>query len=442
LVAYHYTEGGLPEQAIPYWQKAGERNNARSAYREAITHLTMGLKTLQTLPQTPVHLERELAFQMLLGLAFVALKGYAAPEVLQIYDRAQMLCHQMGDPPQVFPVLYGLARAHFNRAAHQTARTLGKRLLHIAHTQQGVDFLVAARTLLQSCCFCCGEFPMALSHGEQANLYYDQRHHPMLITRFATDNGIVSRMFTALILWHMGYPDQAQHLSAETVALAEHLAHPLTLAFAYNFGATVMHYRREPIAVQTWTEAAVALATEHGFTQWCGWGPVLQGWVHIGYGRTEAGITQMHHGLATWQSAGAAVWVPHALALLADGYGDTGQPEQGLAAIAEALEQVDKTGEYHWAAEIYRLQGELLLQQKAPNANQGETCFQHALDIARRQQAKSLELRAAMSLSRLWQRQGKRAEARQLLREIYGWFTEGFETADLQEAKALLAALS
>jgi predicted ATPase/class 3 adenylate cyclase len=441
LVAQHYTEAGLHEQAMVYWQRAGQQASARSAYREAIAHFTTGLATLQAFPQTPARLERELAFQMLLGPAIIALKGYGSQEVLQVYAHAQELCQQMGDPPQAFPVLYNLARLHFNRAEHQQARALGTRLLHIAHDQDAADLLVAAHTILGATCNAQGELPAALTHHKQADAHYDRQQHHALVARFATDNGVVNRIIATWSLCPAGYLDQARSVSKATVAYAEELAHPLTLAFAYAAGTFAPLYCKERDTVRTWAEAAMSLAVEHGFTQWRGWGILLKGWVQAEHGQVEEGLVQMRQGLVTWQSAGAQSWMPNGLRLIAEVCGNKGRLEEGLQVVAEALERINRTGEHLWEAELYRLKGEILWQQHRANTPPVEACFQEALAVARHQQAKSWELRAAMSLSRLWQQQAKRAAARELLAPIYGWFTEGFDTADLQEAKVLLEEL-
>jgi predicted ATPase len=232
--------------------------------------------------------------------------------------------------------------------------------------------------------------------------------------------------------------------------LGQELSYPFTLAAARVHAALTHQFRRERALTQEWAEAGITLAREQGFPQWVGSGAVLQGWALAEQGRVEEGITQIRHGLATYQSVGAGIYQSYHLALLAEAYGKAGQAEEGLGALAEALTVVNKTGERFFEAELYRLKGQLVLQSgvrgpacEMPNPQlEAEACFHKAIEIARKQQAKSLELWAVISLSRLWQQQGKQKEARQLLAEIYGWFTEGFDTKDLQEAKALLQELA
>jgi predicted ATPase len=240
----------------------------------------------------------------------------------------------------------------------------------------------------------------------------------------------------------LGYPAQALTRNHEALTLAHELAHHLSLASAQAWAAVFHTLCRDPHAAQEQAEAAMTLSTERGFPLRWAEGVLLQGWALVMLGQTEEGIAQLCQGMAAWRATGAEIGWPLWLALLAEAYGKAGQAGEGLTALAEALALVNQTGERWYEAELYRLQGELLLQQDTGSDDKAETCFRQALAIARRQQAKSLELRAAMSLARLWQQQGKRAVARQLLAEIYGWFTEGFDTADLQEAKALLDALA
>jgi predicted ATPase len=223
--------------------------------------------------------------------------------------------------------------------------------------------------------------------------------------------------------------------------LAHTLAHPYTLAFAVGNMMQVHQYRREVLAVQQWAETATALTEEHGFRQWQAAVACLQGWSCAMQGHDTEGIAQIEQGLAAYRVTGAQVWTPHVLALLAEAHEYAGQAEAGLRTLTDALALVEKNGERHCEAELYRLKGELLLQQNSNNQAEAENCFHHAIDIARNQDAKSWELRAATSLARLWHQQGKRQEAYDLLASVYGWFTEGFDTLDLKDAKTLLDEL-
>ena len=261
--------------------------------------------------------------------------------------------------------------------------------------------------------------------------------------RYGQDLGMGSHSALARALWQLGYPDQALQHSQAACTLAQEVAHPYSLVLALVYAATVHQHRREVLAAHAQAAAAMTLATEQGFfAERVAWATVLHGWALAMQGQGEAGLAEMRQGLAADLATGSKSWQPYFLGLLAEAYGAGGHPDAGLTALAEALAVLDTTELRSYAAELYRLKGALLLQQAVPDASQAETCFHQALDIARQQQAKSWELRAAMSLSRLWQQQGKRDEARALLAPIYGWFTEGFDTADLQEAKALLETLA
>jgi class 3 adenylate cyclase/predicted ATPase len=428
LLAQHYTEAGLLAQAIPCWQRAGQRASERSANLEAISHLTKGLELLTTLPDTPEGRQQELDMQTTLGWALSVTKGVAAPEVAAAYHRACALCQEMGDPPQIFPVLQGLVPFYIGRGEFQTARELGEQMLSLA--QRGHDPARLADAHIQlggSALFFLGEFGAARMHLEQG-------------ISNATHREIFRLSRLAQTLWYLGYPDQALQRSQEVLTLARERAQPAWLANALIYAANLHESRREGHIADEQAEAALVLSREQGFAFRLAEATVLRGWALVEQGQGEAGIAQIRQGIAAERATGSRT-AGH-LALLAKAYWHLGQSEEGLRVVAEALAIGNSNGEGRWTAELYRLQGELLLTLASKHYAEAETCFQQALETARRQQAKSWELRAAMSLARLWQRQGKRAAAHQLLAEVYGWFTEGFDTADLQEAKALLEALT
>ncbi len=466
VVAHHYTEAGLTEQAIPYWQRAGQRAVERSANVEAIAHFTKGLELLKTLPDTPERTQQELLLQTTLGPAFMAAKGYAAPEVEQAYARALELCRQVGETPRLLQVLLGLETFYFVRSELQTARELGEQSLSLAQRMQDPARLLGAHYALGSALFHLGEFASAREHLEQGMALYDPQKHR---SRAVQNPGVACLSYAACSLWKLGYPEQALKRSHEAIALAQELSHPFSLALALNWAAWLHQLRREGRAAQERTEAEITLSSERGFAFYLAFGTVLRGWALAEQGQEEEGIAQIRQGLAAYRATGAETGRPCFLALLAEAYGKGGQAEEGLTVLAEALAPVNKNEDRYYEAELYRLKGQLTLQKfqvsgfkfqassRVGNAHQNvseagtvggahptieaEACFHKAIEIARRQQAKSLELRAVMSLSRLWQ-QGKKKEAQDMLAEIYGWFTEGFDTKDLQEAKALLVELS
>jgi predicted ATPase len=286
-----------------------------------------------------------------------------------------------------------------------------------------------------------GEVVAARAHLEQGIALYNLQEHRTLAFRAGVDLGVWCLSHAAQALWLLGYPDQALRRSHEALLLAQEVSLPPSLAAVQFYVAFINCYRREAPATQERAEAAMVLASAQGLPQWLTVGRLLRGWALAMQGQPEEGIAQMRPSLAAWRAMGSGLAVSHYLVLLAEAYGRAGQAEEGLRLLAEALEHQDTTGEVYWAAEVYWLTGELLQRQAIPDEAQAETCLHQALDIARRQQTKACELRAATSLAHLWQQQGKRAEAQALLAPIYGWFTEGFDTADLQEARALLEEL-
>jgi class 3 adenylate cyclase/predicted ATPase len=439
LVAHHYTEAGLSAQALPYWQRAGERALERSANLEAVAHLTQGLELLATLPDTPERLQYELDMLTSLGPALTTTSGPGSLAVEEVYSRARELCQQVGEPRQLFPVLWGLWRLSNYRAELQRAGELGQQLLTLAHQVQDRALLLEAHHALWPTLFYLGELTAARGHLEQGMVLYDpEQHRSHAFLYGGHDPGVCCQQYTASTLWALGYPDQALETIKKVLTMARELARPGGLAGALWSAALIHQLRRERQAGQEAVEAFMVLATEQGNAELLARGMILRGWALFATGQETAGIVQMRQGLATLQTTGGEVRRPLFLALLAEACGAIGQIEEGLHVLAEALAAVEHTGGRFYEAELHRLQGELLRARAAEPDPEAETCFQQALDVARRQEAKSLELRAAMSLARLWQSQGKQAEAHALLAPIYGWFTEGFDTADLQEAQTLL----
>jgi predicted ATPase len=450
LLARHYTEAGLSAQALPYWQRAGELAIERSANLEAIDHLTKGLEVLQTLPVTSECIQQELALQLALGTPLLMSKGHTAPEVEQVYTRAQELCQQVGEGPQLFSALAGLWRFSLNLPRLRTARELGEQCFSLAQRLQDSVRLQEAHLMLGSTLLYLGEPALARPHLEQGIRLYDPLLYRSLTFSRGNDPGVVCLARVAWALWLLGYPDQALTRAYEALTLAQQVSHAYSLALASHYTAMLHLSRREAQVAQERAEATIALAREHGFAQWLAGGLFVQGWALVERGAVEEGITQLQQAQAAWRVMGTGLARTHIAVRLAEAYGKGGQAEAGLRELDEALNAVHDNAEYYriYEAELYRLKGELLLQPLAGGGGaritptEAEVCFQQALDVARHQRAKSLELRAVMSLSRLWQHQGRQAEAHGLLAATYGWFTEGFDTLDLQEAKALLAVLA
>jgi predicted ATPase len=441
LLAHHYTEAGLIEQAVGYWYKAGQSAVRRSAHVEALAHLRQGLALLQTLPETPERSRQELLLLIALGTSLRATQSFAIPEIQATYTRARQLCQHLDNPQQLFPVLRGLHGYYNVRPELQTAHALGEQLLALAQHVQDAVMLMMAHRALGLTLFWQGAPAAAHTHFVQVIPLYDPKQHRTLAFLYGEDVGVYCRTQAAWALWSLGYPDQGLTQSQEAVTLAQQLAHPHNLSFAL-IGAAMFHqFRRDVRCTQERAEAAMTLAKEQGFPFWMANGTLLRGWVLVQQGQAQEGMAQITHGLMTYRATGAEIARPYYLALLAEAHGTLGEPEAGLAVLTEALTLVDTTGERWCESEIYRLKGELLLQQSSDNQAEVENCFQQAISIARSQQAKSLELRATTSLARLWQQQGKRQDAHDLLEPVYGWFTEGFDTADLKDAKALLHEL-
>jgi predicted ATPase len=466
LLAHHYTEAGLIEQAIPYWQQAGQKAAERSANVEAISHFTRAVELLKTFPETQERAQQELNLQLALGVPLQATKGFTAPEVERVYSRARELCRQVGEPPQLFPSLWGLWAFYLVRAEFEMAHELGKQLITVSQSAQDPAFLLQAHYSLGVTLVNLGEFTLAREHFEQSLALYDLQQHRVLAFRYgAFDPKVASLSFVALVLWGLGYPDQALSRSQEALGFAQDLSHPSSLAQALTWAAWLHHYRREEQIAQDRAEAAMSLSVDQGFLQWLAMASVFRGKALAERGQEEAGIVQMRQGIAMQRDIGVGVTLPYYLALLAEAYRKAGQIEEGMATLTEALAVAEKNQEQIYAAELYRLKGDLTLQKFSesrvgnahqegsiaeagtvgiahPTEEEAEGYFLKAIGIAQKQQAKSWELRVATSLARLWQRQGKRAEAHKLLSEVYNWFTEGFDTKDLQEAKALLRELA
>jgi class 3 adenylate cyclase/predicted ATPase len=443
LVAQHYTEAGLIEQGIPYWRRAGQQAHQHSANLEAVRHLTKGLELLTMLPETPARAQQELDLQIALGLVLIDTKGRGAPEVEQTYARARALCQQVGDTPQLFSTLQGLCGFYRSRGALPTARELGEQLHQLALREADPTHRLEAHGALGGILFYLGEYAAARTYLEQGITLIDPTAPRALAPRANVTAGVTwCLVHAALTLWCLGYPAQALRRSQEALAVAQELAHPYSLGLARHYAASLHHHRRDASAVQAQAEALLTLATAHGFPLWAGFGTCWRGWALAMQGQGAAGLAQLNQGLMAVLATGQELGRPFCLVLLAEAAGQVGQVDEGLRLLAEALMALEENRRGDLLAEAYRLQGELLLRQAVPDAAQAEACFQQSLAIAHRQQAKSWELRAAMSLARLWQQQGQRDEARELLTPIYSWFTEGFDTADLQEAEALLEELS
>jgi class 3 adenylate cyclase/predicted ATPase len=368
-LAHHYSRSGNTQKAIDYLRLAGQQAEQRSAYAEAISHLTTALELLKTLPDTVERTQSELVLQTTLGPALMVTKGFGGLEVEKTYARARELCQQLDETPQLFWVLGGLWQFYIVQAEYQTARELGKQLLSLAQREQDLALLLSAHRALGEPLLYLGELVPARAHLEQCITLYDLQQHRSLAFLYGLDPGVMSLNTAAITLWHLGYSDQALKRSHEAILLAQELSHPLSLAAALYFAAELHQFRREKQLIQERAEAAITLSIEQGFEHWVGGGTIYRGWVLTEQGQEEEGIAQIRQGIATWQVTGAEIQRSNFLALLAGAYMKMGQIEKGLSVLAEALTAVDKTDERFYEAELYRLKGELLLAQVRKTAN-------------------------------------------------------------------------
>ena len=440
LVAHHCTQAGLAGEAVEYWRQAGERAIERSANVEAIAHLRRGLELLQGLPEMPERAERELGLQTALGLAQVIAKGWAAPETERTHTRARELCRHVEASPQLFRALQGLAGVHGHRGEIRTGLELLEQAFGVAERLHDPILVARAHFSVGDLLLFLPELVSSRAHLEQALALYDptrDRARALL-----GDPCVPSLTFLSRVLWHLGYPDQARQCSDRALAVTEDIAQPFKRAWALSWAAALHQLYGEVDRVRQLADADVALATEQVMPFFGAHGMVLRGWALVRQGHWAKGLAQLRDGVAAYQATGTVLERSHWLGLLAEACGEVGQAEEGLRVVTGALDEIERNSVRYYEAELHRLRGELLLAAGSGRERDAETCFREAIAVASRQQAKSLELRATTSLSRLLRRHGKDDDARRLLGEIYGWFTEGFESVDLREASRLLTELT
>jgi class 3 adenylate cyclase/predicted ATPase len=438
VVARHYTEAGLAEQAIGYWHRAGQRAVERSGNLEAIAHLTKGLKLIKTLKETPEVARQELQLYLTLGPALVAARHFADPSVGEAYARAFELCQRLEDKVHLPLVLRGRQAFHRLRGELRKARELGQQLVALAERQQDPALLVGGCHALGQDLFSLGELVAARQTVERGIALFDPEKH-RLQNWPGGQPGEQCYLYDAFALWMLGYPDQALRRGEEALAMAEGLAKSANLINTLAFVVLIHALRREPAAVRERANATTEMSVQHK-NPFLAWGTILHGWARAAQDQIEDGAAELDQGVAAYRATGSRTWLPCFLILQAETYARTKRIDDGLASLAEAFALIEKTEECCWQAELNRLRGELLITASRDHRAEAETCFSRAIVVARRQQAKSWELRAAINLARLWHDQGKRKEARDLLAPIYSWFTEGFDMADLKDAKALLDA--
>jgi predicted ATPase len=446
LLAHHYTEAGLIAEAIPYWQQAGQRAVQRSAHVEAISQLTKGVELLRTLLETPERNQQELFLLATLGVSLTVVKGHAAPEVEHLYTHARALCRQAGDTPQLYLVLWGLGAFYFVRGQTRTALELGTQLLSQGESQTEAGPRMLGHYHLATVLLLRGELVGAMQHFEQVLSIYDSRVHRQLAHLYGFDLGVPSHALLGWALWLLGYPERALQHEQVALTLAQESGHPFSQAYARLLLAFLQVFRQDATAAHTHATAGIDISSEQDFVLFAAYCMSIQGWAEAQQGHLDTGIATMRRGLDEAAATGAELLRAFFLTGFAHVTGNVGQSEEGLRVLVEAQQVAERTGERFYEAELYRLKGELVLQSQVESpkskVDEAEECFLKAIEIARGQSAKSLELRSTVCLARLWQRQGRYREARRMLSEIDAWFTEGFDTADLKEAKTLLGTLT
>ena len=443
-LAHHYSRSDNVAKALEYLGRAGRQGLQRYAYAEAANGLTAAIELLKSLPESPALLERELLLQLAVGSALSAINGWGAPEVERAYARARELCGRVGHPPELFPTLCGLWSFSSVRGELRTALKLGDEMLRRARRARDASLFLYAQRARGENSFYMGEFLLARKHLKAAMSQYDSERHRSLGSRGGGVDPELAYLWclghTSWILWYLGYPDQALRTSHEALELARELSHPLGLAISEFSVSTVHQLRGNMLAAKESAERIIALSVQHGFTEILAFSTVLRGRTIAKQQPDEEAVAQIREGLAGLRLTGSELGRPYFLALSAEACAEIGRLDEGLNAVTEALATTDQHEIRHHEAELHRLRGELVLRQNS-NLAEARSCFQHAIAIARNQHAKSLELRATMSLARLLAKQGYHNEGSTMLADIYGWFSEGSDTADLKDAKALLDEL-
>jgi len=442
LIAHHFTEAGRIEQAIDYWLKAGQRAMQRSAHIEAERHLRVGLDLVAGLPETTRH-HREINLQNTLGVCLMPTRGFGNPEVAAAFTRAAEICTRVEDDRGLFIALRGKGQYHMISGDMRRARDDARRILSVAEEVGNRDFLIEAHHLGWTALCFAGDFRAAQSHADEGiSRYQRERDHHLTYTYSGHDPGMCARAFGSLSLCQLGYTERALAWCHDGLALAESLAHPLTVGIALWAAGILHQLRREPDAMREVGERIFNYGGEKGLRMIVPFGKFLRGDAMAQHGEFAEGIARMREGIKELRSMGTLFSLPSLFASVAEACAHCGNIDDGLAVVEEGLEMMRTGGELFNSPEIYRIKGKLLLAASVKDPDPAETAFAEALSIARAQQAKFLELRAAMSLARLWRNQSKVQQARELLAPVYGWFTEGFDTRDLKEAKALLEELA
>jgi predicted ATPase/predicted Ser/Thr protein kinase len=446
-LARHFEQAGIMPKALEYFAKAGKRALQLSAYAEAIAHFRKALDILTALPPSPERDQHELSFQIPLAASLQAIHGFGAPEVSSAYGRIKNLCQRMPESPHLVYALYFLANYHWLRADHGTSLEFTERMMNLARKLNDELNLAVTHSLHGTLSFIMGEWSSALEHLGRMNAFYHPQEHSHLGFIYGLDPGLISLSSTASVLWCLGYPDQAAAQSRRMLAVARQVGHPFSLASALSMDSLYHLLRRDAAVLSERGREVAMLGEEKGFLFIVGVGKFKLGWVAARQDRVEEGLAMLHQALDLYQATGVRFTLTDLLGSLAEAHGMAGDVDKGLEFMSQALAEVERGGERYYEAELYRIKGELFLKKaergdRAAMESEAEACFRKSLAVARKQEGKSFELRTAVSLGRLLKKQGKQSDAKKLLEDIYGWFTEGLDTPDLKEAKALLEELS
>lgn len=438
LIAHHLAEAGEAKAAIDWWERAGQRALQRPAAVEAARHVGRALDALATMVADPARNERELGLRTLHGVALMAAEGYGSEAVQDTFRRAYELCRATGETPLLFPTLFGLWAIHFVRADRDETLEHLDQLIRVAEaTQDEMHRMVASMSHAMTS-FYSGRHEKAMASAETVLSLYDPERHAALAYLFGQDIGVYGYVAAAMSLWHLGYPDRAAERIEQAATLAERVRHPHSLCGALSYAATLRVHRREILLVEGFGRRLGELADEQSFPMWRGVATLYCD--HCARLRGEDHPDIYERGFAVYEATGARINLVQFLSSAVDAELRQGRADAGLAWVARAKRRLEVALDVEFAAEVARLEGELLHLRDGPTAAV-EACFERALATAREQKSRSLELRAATSLARLRREEGKPGEARALLAPVYGWFTEGFDTRDLMDAKTLLEEL-
>jgi predicted ATPase len=448
LLAHHYTEAGLIEKAAGLWGKAGQQSLTRSALVEAAEQLTRALSQLAALPATPALRREQIKLQVALITPLIHVKGYAAPETTAAAEQARLSIEQaeaLGEPPEdpllLFSVLYGFWVANYVGFNGDAMRKLAAQFLALAEKQGATVPLMIGHRLMGISLLFTGNIAESRAHYDQAIALYDPAEHRALATRFSHDAGVAVLSYRPFALWLLGYPEAALRDTDAALKDAREIGQAATLMYALAHAAIPNTLCGNRATATAQVQEVLALAEEKSAPHWRGFGMMTQGWLLALSGKASSAVQLITSGIAVYRSTGSTNWMPLRLSHLAMAHAGLDQFNDAWRCVGEAMTAVDTTNERWCEAEVQRVAGEIALMPREPDAAKAEAYFERALAVGREQQAKSWELRAAMSMARLWRDQGKRDEARDLLAPLYGWFTEGFDTLDLKEAKALLDEL-